>query len=118
MGGAGNRPYSAGGAAVKYKSEVSASIHAIASDLHTSGLLDDAQMHEFDTSCLAPLPPLDGGEIRAIRQREALTQAAFARYLNISKNHVSAWERGIKKPSGTALKLLVLVRDKGIEAIM
>jgi hypothetical protein len=38
-------------------------------------------------------------------------------YLNISKNQVSAWERGTKKPSGTALKLLTIVKNKGIEAI-
>ncbi|EGY32882.1 LOW QUALITY PROTEIN: XRE family transcriptional regulator [Aggregatibacter actinomycetemcomitans serotype e str. SC1083] len=41
----------------------------------------------------------------------------FAHYLNVSKNLVSDWERGIKKPSGAALKLLTLVQHKGIEAI-
>ena len=50
-------------------------------------------------------------------QREALSQAAFAMYLNIGKNQVSEWERGIKKPSGAALKLLTIVKNKGIEAI-
>ena len=50
-------------------------------------------------------------------QKEALSQAAFAIYLNISKNQVSEWERGIKKPSGAALKLLSLVKAKGIQAI-
>ncbi|RRD88598.1 helix-turn-helix domain-containing protein [Conchiformibius steedae] len=103
---------------MKYKSDVSASIHAVAADLHSLGLIDDAQMRQFDKSCLTPVPPLDGDEIRAIREKEALTQAGFAHYLNISKNQVSAWERGISKPSGAALKLLVLVRDKGIQAIV
>ncbi len=30
---------------------------------------------------------------------------------------ISEWERGVKKPSGTALKLLSLVQHKGIEVI-
>jgi len=50
-------------------------------------------------------------------EKEALTQAAFAIHLNVSKNHISAWERGIKKPSGAALKLLNIIKHKGIEAI-
>jgi putative transcriptional regulator len=41
----------------------------------------------------------------------------FARYLNVSKNLVSDWERGIKKPGGPALRLLNVIRDKGLQAI-
>lgn len=103
---------------MKYKSNVCAAIHETMQGLHDIGVIDDAQMRQFDKSCLTPVPPLDGDEIRAIREKEALTQASFAHYLNISKNQVSAWERGISKPSGAALKLLVLVRDKGIQAIV
>lgn len=40
-----------------------------------------------------------------------------ARYLNVSKNLVSDWERGKKKPGGPALKLLLLVQKKGLDAI-
>ncbi|MDK4629174.1 DNA-binding transcriptional regulator [Kingella kingae] len=101
----------------QYKSAISENIHNLASDLHSIGLLDKKQMQQFDKTCLTQIEPLDGETIRAIREREALTQAAFAIHLNVSKNHVSAWERGIKKPSGTALKLLTLVKNKGIDAI-
>ncbi|MDY6216819.1 helix-turn-helix domain-containing protein [Actinobacillus porcinus] len=48
---------------------------------------------------------------------ENFSQAVFANYLNISAKLVSEWERGVKKPSGTALKLLTLVQNKGIEVI-
>ena len=47
----------------------------------------------------------------------AFFMTAFAMYLNIGKNQVSEWERGIKKPSGAALKLLTIVKNKGIKAI-
>ena len=41
----------------------------------------------------------------------------FARYLNVSKNLVSDGERGTKRPGGPALRLLSIVRRKGLEAI-
>ncbi len=34
----------------------------------------------------------------------------FARYLNVSKNLVSDWERGVKKPGGPALRLLTVIQ--------
>ena len=36
------------------------------------------------------------------------TPICFALYFNVSKNMVSDWERGIKKPGGPALRLLGL----------
>jgi len=56
-------------------------------------------------------------EIRAIRQRERVSQPVFARYLNVSKNLVSDWERGAKRPGGPALRLLTVVRKNGLRAI-
>ncbi|MCF7520454.1 DNA-binding transcriptional regulator [Neisseria sp. ZJ106] len=102
---------------MKYKSEVSEAIHETMQDLHEAGAIGTATMRKFDKSCLTQIEPLAPADIKAIREREELTQAAFAIHLNISKNNISAWERGVKKPSGAALKLLTLVKNKGIEAI-
>jgi putative transcriptional regulator len=55
--------------------------------------------------------------IRALREREHLSQPVFARYLNVSKNLVSDWERGVKRPGGPALRLLTVIAKKGIQAI-
>jgi putative transcriptional regulator len=55
--------------------------------------------------------------IRALRERENLSQSVFARYLNVSKNLVSDWERGVKRPGGPALRLLAVIQKKGIQAI-
>jgi putative transcriptional regulator len=57
------------------------------------------------------------GAIRALREREHLSQPVFARYLNVRKNLVSDWERGIKRPGGPALRLLTVIEKKGIQAI-
>lgn len=74
-------------------------------------------MREFDTACLTPISPLSPEEIRQVRKKAQISQTVFAHYLNVSKNLLSDWERGVKKPSGTALKLLTLVKNKGIEII-
>jgi putative transcriptional regulator len=49
--------------------------------------------------------------------REHVSQPAFARYLNVSKNLVSDWKRGVKRPGGPALRLLTVVQKSGLSAI-
>ena len=53
-----------------------------------------------------------------MREAAGLSQAVFARYLNLTVSYVSQLERGEKKPSGAAAKLLDVIRRKGIEAIL
>ena len=56
-------------------------------------------------------------KIRALREREEVSQSVFARYLNVTKDYVSKWERGEKKPAGPSLKLLSLIEKHGLAAI-
>nr|WP_229839616.1 DNA-binding transcriptional regulator [Sphingomonas glacialis] len=100
-----------------YRSEITAAVHETAEDLHEVGLIDKRTMREFDALCLAPAPALSPAEIKAIREQEAVSQPVFARYLNVSKNLVSEWERGAKRPGGPALRLLSVVRKGGLQAI-
>lgn len=102
---------------MQYNDEIAQMIHENAADLFDAGLMDKKTMQQFDKSCLTPIKLLSPEEIRQIREKEKFSQAVFANYLNISKNLVSEWERGVKKPSGTALKLLTLIQHKGIEII-
>ena len=60
---------------------------------------------------------LTAEEIKALREWEMVSQPVFARYLDVSKNLVSDWERGIKKPGGPALRLLAIVKEKGLGGI-
>jgi putative transcriptional regulator len=87
------------------------------SGLARTGAIDTATMREFDALCLTPVEPLAPEDIRALRERENVSQPVFAHYLNVSKGMVSKWERGEKRPSGASLKLLNLVRSKGLAAI-
>ena len=94
-----------------------AAIHEMMESLHEVGAIDKQTMREFDEACLTTVHPLTPEEIRAIREHEHISQPVFARYLNVSKNMVSDWERGVKKPGGPALRLLTLVQKKGLQAI-
>jgi len=103
--------------AKKYRSNAFAAIHETMEALHEVGAVDKQTMREFDEACLTPVTVLTPEEIKHIRIREHLSQPVFARYLNVSKNLVSDWERGVKKPGGPALRLLTVIQKKGLQAI-
>ena len=100
-----------------YRSDALGAIHETASDLHDAGLMDKRTLRGFDALCLTPVRPLQPEEIRALRERERVSQAVFALHLNVSTGLISQWERGEKHPAGASLKLLTLVREKGLGAI-
>lgn len=100
-----------------YKSDAFAAIHETASDLYEAGMIDKQTMRHFDESCLTPVHEFTPEEIQALREREQVSQTVFALYLNVSKDAVSQWERGEKRPAGPSLKLLSLVERKGLAAI-
>lgn len=101
----------------KYRSDAFAAIHETMEALHEVGAIDKQTMREFDDACLTPVHMLSPLEIKTLRMRERISQPVFARYLNVSKNLVSDWERGVKKPGGPALRLLTVIQKKGLVAI-
>jgi len=100
-----------------YKSEALAAVHEMIEGLHEAGAVGKQTLREFDEACLAPAAPLEPDEIKAIREAQHVSQPVFARYLNVSKNLVSDWERGTKRPGGPALRLLSIIRRKGLDAV-
>ena len=103
--------------AKKYQSDTLEALHETALGLHRIGLIDTKTMRDFDASCLTTVEKLSAKEIAEVRKREGVSQAVFAKYLNVTVGLVSQWERGEKQPRGASLKLLSLVRKKGLEAI-
>jgi putative transcriptional regulator len=100
-----------------YNSPILAAIHETAQELASIGVMDKATMKEFDALCLTTVTPLSPAEICALRAREKASQAVFALHLNVTTGLISQWERGEKKPGGPALKLLHLVKRKGLRAV-
>lgn len=102
----------------RYRSEAMAAIHESASALYEIGAIAKKTMREFDETCLEVAEEMKPSAIRALREREHVSQPVFAHYLNVSKNLVSDWERGKRKPGGPALRLLGVIQKHGIDAII
>jgi putative transcriptional regulator len=94
-----------------------AAVHEMMSDLHQAGVVDKTTMRHFDDQCLTPIQKMTPTVIVHLRKRERASQAVFALYLNVPKGLVSQWERGEKHPNGPSLKLLSLVKAKGLSSI-
>ena len=94
-----------------------------AEDMHGAGLLDrqtyeKITMRHLGQKNIPRVAPISGEQIRAMREHANMSQAVFARHLNLTVGYVSQLERGAKRPTGAALALLNVIRRKGIEAIL
>lgn len=92
--------------------------HKMATGLYNANIIDATTMREFDVLCLPPVKELSQKEIKKIRLHEKVSQAVFAIILNTSVSTVKQWELGNKHPRGTSLKLLNLVSDRGLNALL
>jgi putative transcriptional regulator len=93
--------------------DVLATAHGLAAALHRVGAMDELTMRDMDRLCLPLRPEYGGPEVRRIRAATRMSQPVFARLLGVDKSAVAQWERGAKRPSGPALRLLeVLDPDK------
>lgn len=107
----------------KKLSRLSEAILEMADDQHSIGIMDETTYRQITVRHLGPqalstAQPISGEEIRKLRKRAHLSQAALARYLNLTVGYVSQLERGVKQPKGPALALLNVIRRKGLEAIL
>ncbi|KTC34117.1 MAG: helix-turn-helix domain-containing protein [Pseudomonas sp.] len=102
----------------KFVSDALESIHESASALQVIGAIGKTTMRRFDKACIAVVPEqIPPAQIKAIRERNQVSQPVFASYLNTSASTVKKWESGEKHPSGMALKLLSIVHKHGIEIL-
>ena len=90
--------------------------------LHKIGAVGDAELEKttlrmLGRDALPKVADLSPSEIAQVRERAGVSQAVMAGYLNVAVNTVSQWERGERKPTGAALKLLHVVKRSGIEAL-
>jgi putative transcriptional regulator len=95
----------------------------MADDMHRIGVMDVKTHHLITVRHLGrELPPtaapISAAQIRKAREQERLSQAALARYLNVTAGFVSQLERGTKEAKGPLRALLNVIRHKGIEAIL
>lgn len=56
-------------------------------------------------------PELDAKDVTRIRLNNQMSQAVFARLLNVSPKTVQSWEHGSRKPSQAALRLIQVLEQ-------
>jgi putative transcriptional regulator len=101
----------------RFKSDISQAVHSSAAMLHKVGALDKATMRDFDARHLAVPAGIEPAQIKRLREANHVSQPVFARYLNTSESTVEKWETGAKRPSGMALKLLMVVQKHGLQVL-
>lgn len=101
----------------KYKSDAFEAIHSSARALHRVGAISKRTMRDYDEAAFSVPDPLEPRQIKRIRERVNVSQAVFARRLNTSESTVEKWERGAKRPSGLALKMLHVVKKHGLAVL-
>lgn len=94
-----------------------------ADDMRRAGVMDAAThtkitLRHLGSQTEPGAEPMTGDEIRLLREGAHLSQAVFARHLNLTTGYVSQLERGAKRATGPALALLNVIRRKGIGAIL
>ena len=101
----------------KYKSDAFEAIHCAAAGMYRARTIDKETMRGFDESCLSMPDTIGPEQIKEIRESQQVSQPVFARYLNTSESTVEKWESGVKRPSGMAIKLLMIVHKHGLKML-
>ena len=96
-------------------------IESLRSDLaalHEAGAISKVTNSEFDAFCPPPVRAFSAADIKRLREALRVGQPVFALHLHTSASTVRKWEQGDTHPTGPALKLLNVIADKGLQAII
>ncbi len=102
----------------KNKSRIIEEMQEIFFDLKKAGVISKKQITSFEALKTLEVKSLQPKAIKQLRTRERLSQAVFAIVLNTSASTIQKWESGEKRPSGPSLKLLSILKNKGLEAFI
>ncbi|AWK84722.1 helix-turn-helix domain-containing protein [Photobacterium damselae] len=94
-------------------------MQAMAQRFSDNGSIDQLTMRKIDALAMsAKREEMTAARIQKLRQRERISQAVLATVLNMSSESVQKWEQGKTKPQGAALRLLNIIDEKGIAAVL
>jgi putative transcriptional regulator len=79
--------------------------------------LEKTTLRMLGRDALPKVADLSPSEIVKVREQVGASQAVLAGFLNVAVNTLSQWERGERRPTGAALKLLHVVKRSGIEPL-
>ena len=100
------------------KSKIVESLRSDLNALHEAGAIGKVTMREFDAICPPPVRQFSALDIKRLREALNFSQPVFAHHLHTTASTVRKWEQGDTRPAGPALKLLNIIADKGLQAIL
>ncbi|MDR0481424.1 MAG: transcriptional regulator [Gallionellaceae bacterium] len=86
--------------------------------LYGAGAISKVTMREFDAINPPPVREFSAADIKRLREGLKFSQPIFALHLHTSASTIRKWEQGDTHPTGAALKLLNIIADKGLQAII
>ena len=58
-----------------------------------------------------PPPEVSARDVSALRKKAGMSQAVFARVLNVSPKTLQSWEQGVRRPADASRRLIQIFRD-------
>lgn len=103
--------------------EIIESMRAALKRMEKEGAACGATVLEFDRITQPMLAPsqvrsMEPKDIVRLRGKLGLDPSVLAGHLNVSPSVVRKWEQGETRPTGPALRLLNVIADKGLAAIL
>jgi putative transcriptional regulator len=107
---------------LKGRARLRSEIVEMAQGLNRLGMMDGGELEQITLrmlgrDALPKVAKLSPAQIVRLREQAGVSQAVLAGFLNVGVTTVSQWERGARRPTGTALKLLHVVKTRGLEAL-
>ena len=107
---------------LKGKARLRAEIVEISRTLHKLGAISSNELEKttlkmLGRDALPKVRPMSPADIVKVREGAGVSQAVLVGFLNVATGTVSQWERGERRPTGAALKLLHVVKRSGIEVL-
>lgn len=102
---------------IKKRSRILDEMQETTEGMLRSKIITQHQADEIIALCQTQVIQLSSSDIKQIRESLNVSQSVFASLLNISPSTVQKWEIGDKRPSGSSLKLLNVVKRHGLSAL-
>ncbi|MFJ3483953.1 helix-turn-helix domain-containing protein [Pseudomonas sp. NPDC090202] len=99
-------------------SKIIESLREDIAELYQAGAVSKVTMREFEAICPTSVRAFSAADIRDLRLALNFSQPVFALHLNTTASTIRKWEQGDSRPAGPALKLLNVIADKGLQAII
>lgn len=97
-------------------------IQSMAQRYNSLGVISDEAVASINAAVEArdipAVRPMTGGQIKAVRVRWKMSQAALARTIGMSVESVSKWEREESKPNQAALRIINTIEVKGPDVFL